>query len=56
VDDEVLVLVKGKVRSLRQDKESSGLCLTVSQIKIGTDKKDSLGTVLGKIVENRKKS
>jgi len=56
VDDELTVLVKGKVRSLRQDKESSGFCLTVSQIKMETSKKGSLGTVLDKIVENRKKS
>jgi hypothetical protein len=55
VNDEVSVLVTGKVRSIRQDKASSGFSLTMSSLQLNTGGKKSIGGTLDKIKESRKK-
>jgi len=55
IDEEITVLVKGKVRSIRQDKENSGFSIIMSKLQIKTDGKESIDDTLDKIKNSRKK-
>lgn len=56
VGDHVIVVAKGKVRSLQQIEDGGALCLVISDLQIETGKKKTLGQTIEELQGKRKKN